>query len=604
MEVSHPDRPIHNNEPTISNNDNNKLDTPKTLDHQSELTDDEIEREDRNEKSQEKKSKRDKIDWASLVEEELEQNNRITSNEQLKTDQEPDNDDFMPGEPVTVKLTEVISTINPKIKLPDCIRGQYANDPFFKVILDKPGSFPNFEINDGLVFMKSNGDRLLGIPDIQIEGKKIRMFLIANAHIILAHLGPKKTLTYLRDSCWWKTIQEDVQKFCESCQKCLMNKPNNHQPYGLLQTLPVPSRPWESIGIDFMGPLPESKNRLGKFDTITVVIDHLTSMVHLIPSRSDYKAKVIAELVYENIYKLHGLPARIISDRDSYFTSTFWQTLHRLIGTELRMSSSYHPQTDGSTERANRTIGQMLRMCIDKEQKNWANQLPAIEFAINSARSETTGYAPFFLNYGRMPRTMLFNENSEYPGVKKFAQQIKNAIINAHDAIIATRVKQTRNANRKRIPAPFVENDLVYISTQNMSLPKGKARKLFPKFVGPYKINKDYGNDTFGIDLPAELKKRGLHSKFHASLLRLHIPNDDRRFPGRDFEKIDAFGKTEEWTVEKIVRHHGKGLSTNFEVLWKLGDKSWFTYTEIKHLTALEQYLDLLDVKDINKLPM
>ena len=226
----------------------------------------------------------------------------------------------MPGELVTVKLTKVISTINPKIKLPDCIRGQYMNDPFFKVILDKPGSFPNFEINDGLVFMKSNGDRLLGILDIQIEGKKIRMFLIANAHIILAHLGPKKTLTYLRDSCWWKTIQEDIQKFCESCQKCLMNKPNNHQPYGLLQTLPVPSQPWELIGIDFMGPLPESKNWLGKFDTITVVIDHLTSMVHLIPSRSDYKGKDIAELVYENIYKLHSLPARIISDRDSYFT--------------------------------------------------------------------------------------------------------------------------------------------------------------------------------------------------------------------------------------------------------------------------------------------
>ena len=90
----------------------------------------------------------------------------------------------MPGEPVTVKLTKVISTINPKIKLPDCIRGQYANDPFFKVILDKPGSFPNFEINDRLVFMKLNGDRLLGILDIQIEGKKIRMFLIVNAYTV------------------------------------------------------------------------------------------------------------------------------------------------------------------------------------------------------------------------------------------------------------------------------------------------------------------------------------------------------------------------------------------------------------------------------------
>ena len=131
---------------------------------------------------------------------------------------------------------------------------------------------------------------------------------------------------------------------------------------------------------------------------ITVIIDHLTSMVHLVPSRSTYKAKDVAELIYDNVYKLHGIPTRIISDRDSLFTSTFWQTLHSLIGTEIRMSSSFHPQTDGSTERANRTIGQMLRMCISPDHRNWVNKLPAIEFAINSARSESTGYTPFLLN--------------------------------------------------------------------------------------------------------------------------------------------------------------------------------------------------------------
>ena len=337
---------------------------------------------------------------------------------------------------------------------------------------------------------------------------------------------------------------------------------------------------------------------------ITVVIDHMTCMVHILPSRSDYKAKDVAELVYENIYKLHGLPAQIISDRDSLFTSTFWQTLHKLIGTELRLSSSFHPQTDGSTERANRTIGQMLRMCIDIDQKNWANRLPAIEFALNSARSDTTGFAPFFLNYGRLPRTMLVNEKSEYPAVKKFAQNLKSAILSAHDAIIAARVKQTKNANRKRIPSPFVNGDLVYISTQNISIPKGKARKLFPKFVGPYRITRDFGNDTFGIDLPSELKKRGLHSRFHASLLRIHIPNDDRRFPGREVENLDVFGESTEWRVDKITRHHGKGTTANFEILWKTGDKSWFRYDEIKHLAALEQYFELLDVNDINKLPM
>ena len=152
-----------------------------------------------------------------------------------------------------------------------------------------------------------------------------------------------------------------------------MNKPSNHASYGLLQSLPVPIRPWELIGIDFMGPLLESKNRHGKFDMITVVINHLTCMVHILPSRSDYKAKDVTELVYENIYKLHSLPAQIISDRDSLFTSTFWQTLHKLIRTELRLSSSFHPQTDSSMERVNKMIGQMLRMCIDIDQKNWAN---------------------------------------------------------------------------------------------------------------------------------------------------------------------------------------------------------------------------------------
>ena len=231
----------------------------------------------------------------------------------------------------------------------------------------------------------------------------------------------------------------------------------------------------------------------------------------------------------------------------------------------------------------------MLRMCIDIDQKNWANRLPAIEFALNSARSDTTGFAPFFLNYGRLPRTMLVNEKSEYPAVKKFAQNLKSAILSAHDAIIAARVKQTKNANRKRIPSPLVNGDLVYISMQNISIPKGKARKLFPKFVGPYQITRDFGNDTFGIDLPSELKKRGLHSRFHASLLRIHIPNDDRRFPGREVENLDVFGESTEWRVDKITRHYGKGTTANFEILWKTGDKSWFRYDEIKHLAALEQ---------------
>ena len=195
----------------------------------------------------------------------------------------------------------------------------------------------------------------------------------------------------------------DVKAFCETCHTCKTSKPNNQKPYGLLNPLPVPTYPWESVGMDFVGPLPESGNRDGIFDSLTVVICLLTSMVHLIPSRINYNASQLAELMFEHVYKIHGLPKNIVSDRDVLFTSVFWSRLHKLIGSKLQMSSAYHPQTDGATERANRTITQMIRQCIHPNQKDWVTKLPAIEFAVNSARSASTGYAPFFLNFGRMP---------------------------------------------------------------------------------------------------------------------------------------------------------------------------------------------------------
>ena len=191
--------------------------------------------------------------------------------------------------------------------------------------------------------------------------------------------------------------------------------------------------------MDFVGPLPESGNRDGFFDSITVVICLLTSMVHLVPSRTNYNASQLAELMFEHIYKLHGLPKHIVSDRDVLFTSTFWKQLHRLIGTKLRLSSAYHPQSDGSTERANQTITQMLRQCVHPNQKDWVAKLPAIEFAINSARSESTGFVPFFLNSGQMPRSMLWESkfSTEFPAVREFALQKKLAIMAAHDSILS-----------------------------------------------------------------------------------------------------------------------------------------------------------------------
>jgi len=155
----------------------------------------------------------------------------------------------------------------------------------------------------------------------------------------------------------------DVHAFCETCMTCQTSKPPNQKLYGLLNPLPVPAYPWEAIGIDFVGPLLLSNDRDGEYDLITVIIDLLTTMVHLVPSHTTYMAKQVAELIFNNVYKLHRLPKAIISDRDMLFTSGFWMHLHtgRLIGIKQKMSSTYHPETDGSTERANRTVTQMLR---------------------------------------------------------------------------------------------------------------------------------------------------------------------------------------------------------------------------------------------------
>ena len=176
--------------------------------------------------------------------------------------------------------------------------------------------------------------------------------------------------------------------------------------------------------------------------------------------------------------------------------------------------------------------------------------------------------------------------------------------MSAHDSILSARVKQTRDANRKRRVAPFKQGELVYLSTKNISFAKGLARKLLPKFIGPYKILHDFGNSSFRLELPAHLKRRGIHDVFHSSLLREHLPNDDRLFPGRLDTQVGSMPETDgEWAVDRILSHSGSKMDSIFEIQWKSGDVTWLPYYQITHLQALTEYLDLLGKKDIRKLP-
>ncbi|KAJ8489233.1 hypothetical protein ONZ45_g13670 [Pleurotus djamor] len=515
----------------------------------------------------------------------------------------PPNESFNPP---PFSFADMVRESDSGIDLTKELKGKYSEDTVFKAIIDKPSEYRNFELKDGLVYLKIGDQRRLCIPRATYKGRSVREIVIAEAHTTLAHLGHKKTLDYLRDHVWWKEMAQDTQKYCESCMRCKRSKPNNQRPYGLLNPMPVPTRPWEAIGMDFVGPLPESRDRNASYDSITVIIDLLSAMVHLVPSRTNYSAIHVAELLFDRVYRLHGLPMVIVSDRDVWFTSRFWQRLHDLIGTELKMSSAYHPQTDGATERANRTITQMLRQCISPSQRDWVTRLPAIEFAVNMAKSGSTGYSPFFLNYGRLPRSLIWKQppSNEYPGVREFAERVRLAVISAHDSILAARVKQTRDANNRRRPAPFEVGDLVYVSTENLKFPQGLARKLLPKFVGPYKIVKHKGGDTFAIELPARLVRRGINNAFHSNLLRIHIPNDDRLFPNRLDDPLFEINDDDlEWAADEILSHSGRGPESLFELRWRSGDVTWLPYHQISQLHALQSYLDLHGVLDIKDLP-
>ena len=150
--------------------------------------------------------------------------------------------------------------------------------------------------------------------------------------------------------------------------------------------------------MDFVGPFPTSKG----YDYLWVIICRLTSMVHLIPVNITVKASELASLYVKEVVRLHGLPDSIVSDRDSKFTSKFWSKTHQILGTKLLMSTVFHPQTDGATERTNRSVGQILQTSIQPNRTDWVKKLPLTEFAINSNLSSSTGFAPFELSYGCM----------------------------------------------------------------------------------------------------------------------------------------------------------------------------------------------------------
>jgi hypothetical protein len=482
----------------------------------------------------------------------------------------------------------------------------YRKDTLFAKVLEHPDHHKVLHWNpDEQVVTTTNrkGDTVLCIPRGITRGVSLVEKVITEAHRVVGHLGATRTSDYIRRWYWWPSLVHDVDLFVQSCSKCLTTKSDHRKAMGLLHSMPIPRFPWDSIGMDFVGPFPESHG----YDYLWIVICRLTSMVHLIPIKTTTKASELAEIYNREIVRLHGLPSSIVSDRDPKFTSKFWREVHRLLGTKLLLSTAFHPQTDGASERSIQSITQILRALVSANQKNWAEKLITTELALNSSISASTGFAPFELNYPVMPRLMPAIYDSKYRGVKDFVQAARDNLEAALDAIIERRAIQTHAANKHRRPdEKYQVDDLVYLSSKNLQFPKGRARKLIPRYIGPFKIiraNPDSSNYT--LELTPEMKARRIHPTFHASLLRRFEPNDAALFPDRTPEPLYTLGETdpEELFVDEIIGHKWDGRALFLHVAWDDGDHTWEPLSKCNKLEALDGYLALRGVRLPRDLP-
>ncbi|XP_075449336.1 uncharacterized protein LOC142490799 [Ascaphus truei] len=328
------------------------------------------------------------------------------------------------------------------------------------------------------------------------------------------HPGIRKTNDLVQRTFWWPERAKDVEEFVKACSICARNKVPRVRPAGLLLPLPIPDRPWSHISMDFIVELPESKGK----NTILVVIDRFSKQTHLVPLRGLPNSPRLADVFIQEIFRLHGVPSTIVSDRGSQFVSKFWRAFSKRLGIALHFSSGYHPQTNGQTERVNQSLEQYLRCFITDTQEDWVDLLPWAEFVLNSLRNDSTQESPFFINYGFHPSRLPFSSlPSGVPAVDKHVSHLKVLWSKIQENLRVATGRQKLQADRLRRQVPeFVPGDTVWLSSRNIRL-KVPTMKLAPKFLGPFPVVRRINPVAYELRLPPSMK---ISPVFHVSLLK------------------------------------------------------------------------------------
>ena len=457
--------------------------------------------------------------------------------------------------PVLAPLSVEISGID-DLDL-DAVRNAYMECDFCKEVLpilktkDSRHHYKKkYVLEDGLIYLAPNeyeSSYRLCLPDAD----DIRNKVIKIHHDIPSEAHAEAGSTYLRvrERFFFPNMYRHIQKYVQTCDKCLLNKYSPRKPQGLLQPLEYPSsQPYQDIATDFATDLPSSKSSYtgASFDAVQVLVDRLSRRVRLVPSRKSDTAEATARNFAENVFPFWGMPKSIVSDRDPKFVADFYQALAKILGTRLRFTSSHNPQADGQSEKMVGVISTMLRIFVNYNQNNWVEHLGLFEFAVNRHASRARGeLSPFMITNGFNPFSVADlainapqKPNKKQKGAIDYAKRQQLAAKLAQDAIIAGQDVAARTYNKSKREHTYKVGDRVLLRKDHVFPPGEREResyKLRETYVGPFKIIQLIGPNAVKLELYSKMRNHPVFSvrstKPYPADVRRHraakVPDED-----------------------------------------------------------------------------
>ncbi len=468
------------------------------------------------------------------------------------------------------------------VSLNDNILHEYKNDKFYNETYNKLNSKQDFPKSNKFSF--SNNFLLFNEKIYVPVNCRSSVLNICHDSPSAGHFGFKKTFSLINRDFWWPSMQTDIKNYIKSCEICCRSKDPRHKPYGLLKPLEIPDRPWTSLSMDFITDLPSSNG----YTCILVVLDRFTKMGHFIPFPNVPSSEDTANAFMLHIFRLHGLPNEILTDRGTQFTSKFWTAICATLKISMKLSSPFHHQTNGLTERVNSVVEQFLRCYSNFKGSNWQNYLFLAEFCYNNSVQESLKYSPFYANYGYNPRfSPAVPSTTDVPRAEEFTTNLTELFNQLKENLEQASSKQEKFANKHRIKAPeFKANDKVWVNSSLII--RNKNKKLKPRKLGPYKILEKVSPVTYKIEFPKNIK---IHPIIHVSELEPYYEDNFKR--KKEPPPPIKINDEEEYEVEEILdkrKHYGK---IQYLIKWKgypLSEASWEPETNLNCPELLKEF--------------